>query len=145
MDADRIVALRTKLGHFLKRFAHCGCDEACTHVGTYVEGQLTELERKNVEQIALNAGVAPRTLQEFLSNYDWNHAAMRDQVGRTVASEHSGAVNIGIIDETSFVKKGTKTPGVQRQHCGALGKHDNCIVTVHLSYACDDFHCLVDE
>ena len=99
MDADRIVALRTKLGRFLKRFAHCGCDEAYTHVGTYVEGQLTELERKNVEQIALNAGVAPRTLQEFLSNYDWDHAAMRDQVGRIVSSEHSGAENIRTVQE----------------------------------------------
>jgi hypothetical protein len=49
MDADRIFALRTKLGRFLKRFAHCGCDAVCPHIGTYVEGQLTELERKNQE------------------------------------------------------------------------------------------------
>jgi SRSO17 transposase len=144
MDAAAIGALRPKLARFLKRFSHCGCEEACAHVATYVEGQLTDLERKNVEQIALNAGVAPRTLQEFLSAYEWNHAAMRDQVGRIVASEHSGAMNIGIIDETSFVKKGNKTPGVQRQHCGAIGKHENCIVTVHLSFASKDFHCLLD-
>ena len=69
---------------------------------------------------------------------------MRDQVGRIVAREHSAKLNIGIIDETSFVKKGTKTPGVQRQHCGAVGKHENCIVTVHLSFASKDFHCLLD-
>ncbi len=144
MDAVAIGALRPKLGRFLKRFSSCGCEETCTHVATYVEGQLTDLERKNVEQIALNAGVAPRTLQEFLSAYEWNHTAMRDQVGRIVASEHSGAMNIGIIDETSFVKKGDKTPGVQRQHCGAIGKHENCIVTVHLSFASKDFHCLLD-
>lgn len=144
MDAVAIIALRPKLGHFLKRFSHCGCDETSAHIGTYVEGQLSELERKNVEQIALNAGVVPRTLQEFLSAYDWNHAAMRDQLGRIVANEHSGPMNIGIIDETSFVKKGNKTPGVQRQHCGAVGKHENCIVTVHLSFASNDFHCLLD-
>jgi SRSO17 transposase len=33
---------------------------------------------------------------------------------------------------------------VQRQYCGAEGKQDNCIVTVHLAMAVDDFHCLVD-
>ena len=33
---------------------------------------------------------------------------------------------------------------MQRQHCGCVGKQDNCIVTVHLGYAADDFHCLVD-
>ena len=144
MDAVAIGALRSKLGRFLKRFSHCGCEEVCSHVGTYVEGQLTELERKNVEQIALNAGIAPRTLQEFLSTYQWDHAALRDQVAQIVASEHSGTMNIGIIDETSFVKKGDKTPGVQRQHCGAIGKHENCIVTVHVSFASKDFHCLLD-
>ena len=144
MDANAISGLRAKLARFLKRFSHCGCVEACAHVATYVEGQVSELERKNVEQIALNAGVAPRTLQEFLSSYDWDHNAMRDQVAKIIAAEHSGAMNIGIIDETSFVKKGTKTPGVQRQHCGAVGKHENCNVTVHLSFASRDFHCLVD-
>ncbi len=87
---------------------------------------------------------SPRTLQEFLSNYDWDHAAMRDQLARVVANEHSDQLNIGIIDETSFVKKGEKTPGVQRQHCGAIGKHENCIVTVHLSFSSKDFHCLLD-
>lgn len=44
----------------------------------------------------------------------------------------------------ALFKKGEKSPGVQRQHCGAVGKHENCIVTVHLGYARDDFHCLID-
>ena len=58
--------------------------------------------------------------------------------------EHSGPNSIGIIDETSDVKKGNKTPGVKRQWCGTVGKKENCIVTVHLAYATGDFHCLLD-
>jgi SRSO17 transposase len=50
----------------------------------------------------------------------------------------------GIIDETSDVKKGDKTPGVQKQWSGRLGKTENCIVTVHLGFARGDFHCLLD-
>ena len=42
------------------------------------------------------------------------------------------------------MKKGDKTPGVQRQWCGKVGKKENCLVTVHLGYATGDFHCLVD-
>ena len=145
MDVDAIRQLQPELAQFLKRFDHCLSNEAFAHLTTYVEGQLSELERKNVERIALNAGVTPRTLQEFLASYDWDHEAMRDQLQRIVATEHGGRYIIGIIDETSFVKKGDKTPGVQRQHCGAVGKQENCIVTVHLSYACEDFHCLLDE
>src|SRR6185312_3859523 len=51
---------------------------------------------------------------------------------------------IAIFDETSDVKKGDKTPGVQRQWCGSVGKKENCIVTVHLAYARDGFHCVLD-
>jgi SRSO17 transposase len=110
----------------------------------YVEGQLSELDKKNVEAIAKRAGVPVRTLQEFLSLLKWDHDRMRDRVQEIVATEHPGKHPIGIIDETSFVKKGDKTPGVQRQHCGTVGKQENCMVTVHLGYAVDDFHCLLD-
>ena len=144
MDVEAIRQLQPELDQFLQRFSHCTSGDVGAHVASYVEGQLSALERKNVEQIALNAGTTPRTLQEFLASYDWDHEAMRDQLQRIVAAEHSRSVTIGIIDETSAVKKGDKTPGVQRQHCGAVGKHENCIVTVHLSHACDDFHCLLD-
>jgi len=144
MDVDAIRPLQAELGQFLQRFSHGLGTATGDHVTTYVEGQLSDLERKNVERIAINAGVTPRTLQEFLATYDWDHVAMRDQLQQLVAQEHLGPMTIGIIDETSFVKKGEKTPGVQRQHCGAVGKIENCIVTVHLSYASDDFHCLLD-
>lgn len=145
MDVDAIGRLQPELAQFLRRFDHCLNSDAFAHLTTYVEGQLSELERKNVERIALNAEVTPRTLQEFLASYKWDHEAMRNQLQQIVATEHGGRHTIGIIDETSFVKKGDKTPGVQRQHCGAIGKQENCIVTVHLSYACEDFHCLLDE
>ena len=66
---------------------------------------------------------------------------MRQRLQTKIAKEHASPHSIGIIDETSDTKKGVKTPGVQRQHCGSVGKQDNCIVTVHLGYAADDFHC----
>ena len=62
-----------------------------------------------------------------------------------MAAEHAGPHTIGIIDETSDVKKGDKTPGVQKQWSGRLGKTENCIVTVHLGFARGDFHCLLDS
>jgi SRSO17 transposase len=69
---------------------------------------------------------------------------MRTTLQQIVASEHADPQSVGEIDETSFVKKGDKTPGVQKQYCGAVGKQENCVVTVHLSYSTDDFHCLLD-
>jgi SRSO17 transposase len=74
----------------------------------------------------------------------WDEERMRDRLEEIVALEHPCPHSIGIVDETSCAKQGEKTPGVQRQWCGSRGKKDNCIVTVHLAYAADDFHCLLD-
>jgi SRSO17 transposase len=83
-------------------------------------------------------------LQEFLAAYKWNEDRARDRLQELVVRENSGPNAVGIIDETSDVKQGDKTPGVQRQWCGTMGKKENCIVTVHLTYATGDFHCLLD-
>jgi SRSO17 transposase len=70
---------------------------------------------------------------------------MRNKLQKIIAKEHADDHSVGIIDETSYEKKGDKTPGVQRQHCGTVGKIENCIVTVHLAYATAHFHALVDQ
>lgn len=145
MDADQIRGLKPMLTRYLKQFDDCFArGDTRTHLPVYVEGQLSDLPAKSCEPIALAANVPPRTLQEFLSQHKWDEQRMRDRVQRLVASEHAGPHSIGIIDETSDVKKGDKTPGVQRQWCGKVGKKENCLMTVHLGYATGDFHCLVD-
>jgi len=145
MDVQQIRKLKPKLGRFLKRFDDCfPRKDTRAHLPVYVSGQLSELREKSVEPIAINAGVPVRTLQEFLSHHAWDHDKARDRLQEIVRDEHAGPNAIVVFDETSDVKKGDKTPGVQRQWCGSVGKTENCIVTVHLAYARDGFHCLLD-
>jgi SRSO17 transposase len=145
MDRSQLQQLKPKLRKFLKRFDACfPRKDTRAHLPTYVSGQLSDIPEKSVEPIALNAGKPPRTLQEFLSQHRWDHDRLRDQLQHIVRDEHAGPHSIGIIDETSDVKKGDKTPGVQRQWCGSVGKKENCLVTVHLGFARDRFHCLID-
>ena len=144
MDADQIRGLRPALRRYLRQFDDCFKDSRTrTHLPVYVRGQLSDLPRKSVEPMALAEGVPPRTLQEFLSLLDWDEPLMLDRVQQLVAREHASSHSVGVIDETGCPKKGDKTPGVQRQYCGATGKIENCVVTVHLGYAADDFHCLL--
>jgi SRSO17 transposase len=146
MDAAEIRGLKPKLKRFLHQFRDCfGRKDTREHLSTYVEGQLSKLDRKSVEPIALAAGVAPRTLQQFLNSLEWDQEQLIDTLQWRVARDRTSAHAIGLIDETSCPKKGDRTPGVQRQWCGATGKQDNCVVTVHLGYAVDDFHCLLDS
>jgi SRSO17 transposase len=145
MDAEQIRLLKPKLTRYLKRFDDCfSRRDTREHFATYVEGQLSDLPQKSCEPMALAAGVAPRTLQEFLGAYRWDEDRARDRLQEMVLREQAGPNAVGVIDETSDVKQGDKTPGVQRQWCGTLGKKENCIVTVHLAYATGDFHCLLD-
>jgi SRSO17 transposase len=145
MDAHEFRRLEAEFTAFLDRFGDCfSRRDTRSHLGVYVRGQLSDLPEKSVEPIALEAGVAPRTLQEFLSQNRWDEDQLRDRVQHIVVSDHAGPHSIGIVDETSDVKKGDKTPGVQKQWSGRLGKTENCIVTVHLGFARGDFHCLLD-
>lgn len=145
MDAAQIRQLGPKLNRFLKQFDDCfSRKDTRGHLPVFIKGQLSDLPEKSVEPIAIEAGVAPRTLQEFLSLLKWDQDKMRDRLQALVRAEHAGPRAIGLFDETSDPKKGDKTPGVQKQWCGRLGKTENCIVTVHLGYAVDDFHCLLD-
>lgn len=146
MDADQIRRLQPLLDRYVAEFADCfSRSDSRGHLPVYLRGQFSDLPRKSVEPIALAAGVPPRTLQQFLSLLDWNHERLRRRLHEMVARDHASRHAVGVIDETGCPKKGDKTPGVQRQHCGATGKIDNCVVTVHLGYAVDDFHCLLDN
>jgi SRSO17 transposase len=161
MDTQQLAALGLSFARFLKRFRFCfGNRKSFAHFQAYCRGLISDLPRKSVEPIALESGTAVRTMQEFLSHHRWDHAAARDELQRRVVAEHlpppdAGRVvhadDVGVvcmIDETSAVKKGDKTPGVQRQYCGAGGKIDNprgCIVTVHLSVRCGEFNTLLDS
>jgi len=145
MDAGELRQLQPMLNRYLGEFADCfRRKDTRAHLRTYVRGQLSNLQRKSIEPMADAAGVPVRTLQEFLSQLRWDEDRLRDRLQRRVARTHPSDHSVGLIDETSFRKKGKKTPGVQRQYCGNIGKQDNCIVTVHLGYAVDDFHCLLD-
>ena len=63
-----IAALGPSFARYLERFRPCfRQSRTATHVGTFCRGLLSPLPRKSVEPIALAAGTAVRTLQEFLT------------------------------------------------------------------------------
>ena len=156
MTVEQVAGLGPAFTDYLRCFRPCFVTKnTFAHLATYCRGLLSDLPRKSVEPIALAAGSAVRTLQEFLTHHAWDHPRMRDELQRRVVREHlpapggtpprDGVGTVGWIDETSAAKKGDKTPGVQRQYCGASGKIDNCIVTVHLACRCGTFMTMLDN
>jgi SRSO17 transposase len=150
MTEEQIQALQPAFAAYLDRFLFC-CGDTRTfdHLHTYCRGLLSDLPRKSVEPIALAAGLAVRSLQLFLTQHVWNQRQALDLLQHHVAillptlpADDLGTV--GLFDDTATVKKGTRTPGVQRQWCGTLGKVENCVVTVHFGVCRGTYKTLFD-
>ncbi|MEW1584342.1 IS701 family transposase [Micromonospora vinacea] len=76
---------------------------------------------------------------------DWDVDAVRDDV-RDYVVEHLGDPNgVLIVDDTGFLKKSTRSAGVQRQYSGTAGRTENCQVGTFLAYRSAKGHALIDR
>ena len=112
----------------------------------YLRGLLGPVERKNSWQLAEAVGEAdPQGMQRLLYAARWDADAVRDELIHFVAESFGDANGIFVVDETGFVKKGTKSVGVQRQYTGTAGKTENCQVGVFLTYVGPQGHAFLDR
>ena len=146
MTLQQIASMGKELARFLVLFVGCFRSRPGFAVfEVYVQGLLSNVQRKNVEAIALEFDTAPRTLQRFVESIKWDETGVRDECQRMVAREHTHEDAIGCVDESGTGKSGDHTVGVSRQWLGRLGKVDNGVVGVHLSYSAPGFQCLLDS
>ena len=102
----------------------------------YLKGLLSQAERKNGWQLAEEAGDAtPDGMQRLLNAARWDADAVRDDLVAYVREQLSDPAAILVIDETGFLKKGTKSAGVKRQYSGTAGKRENCQIGVFVAYS----------
>jgi len=125
-----LEALHARIGSRFRR------SEVRERAGRYLAGLLERVERKNGWQLAEQLGERhPRGVQRLLDAARWDADAVRDDL-RVYVIEHLGdARGVLVVDETGFLKKGTKSVGVARQYSGTAGRTENCQVGVFLAYA----------
>ena len=112
----------------------------------YVRGLLSGTERKNGWQLAEYLGdVTPDGVQYLLARANWDADAVRDELIGYVAEELGTPEGVLIVDETGFLKKGTKSCGVRRQYSGTAGRIENSQVGVFLAYASAKGRALIDR
>jgi SRSO17 transposase len=112
----------------------------------YVRGLLGSVDRKNSWQLAEHLGQEkPFGIQRLLSRASWDADVLRDELIR-YADDHLGKKDaVLIVDETGFLKKGTKSVGVQRQYSGTAGRIENSQVGVFLALSTTKGHVLIDR
>src|SRR5258707_3999999 len=112
----------------------------------YVDGLLSPVERKNSWQLAEHAGEArPYGMQRLLAGAKWDADAVRDDLRAYVLEQLGDPRAVLVIDETGFLKQGTKSVGVNRQYSGTAGRIENCQIGVFLTYAAPEGHVLLDR
>lgn len=112
----------------------------------YLRGLLAPVERKNGWQLAEAVGdTTPDGVQDFLSRMRWSADAVRDDLQAYVVAQLGDEAAVLVLDETGFLKKGTKSAGVQRQYTGTAGRIENSQVGVFLGYAGRHGRALIDR
>jgi SRSO17 transposase len=141
LTGNGLVALHARIApHFRRR-------EARERARRYLQGLLGRMERKNGWQLAEALGEAgPQGMQRLLNAADWDAEAVRDDL-RSYVVEHLGDEPSGVlvIDETGFLKKGTKSAGVARQYSGTAGRRENQQIGVFLLYASERGAAFIDR
>jgi SRSO17 transposase len=138
--ADELEQVGQRLG------GHFARSEPRRHAKQYLRGLLSDLERKNGWQLAELAGDRrPYAVQHLLGRADWDADRVRDDLRDYVMGHLADAEGVLIVDETGFLKKGTKSAGVQRQYSGTAGRIENCQVGVLLAFAGRKGRALLDR
>jgi SRSO17 transposase len=128
--ADRLEEVQERLAPFFER------TEPRQRAMAYLRGLLSITERKNGWQLAELAGEAtPDGMQRLLNTAHWDADQVRDDLQQYILTHLADPAAVLVVDETGFLKKGTKSVGVAAQYTGTAGKIANCQVGVFLAYA----------
>jgi SRSO17 transposase len=133
--------LHARIAHHFQR------PEVRARAYRYLLGLLADVRPKNSWRMAEAIGEArPRGVQHLLNDARWDADLVRDDLGEYVV-EHLGdeASGVLIVDETGFLKKGTKSVGVARQYTGTAGKRENCQVGVFMCYSSEEGAAFIDR
>jgi SRSO17 transposase len=158
LEEDAVAASWTVVDDRLRRW-RAGFDEAFALVAgrfaqadsrrrarLYLLGLLSGAERKNSWTIAEQAGdLTPDGMQRLLNHYRWDAEAVRDELRGYVLTNLGDPSGVVVADETGFLKKGTKSAGVQRQYSGTAGRIENCQLGVFLTYVSTRGRALIDR
>ena len=138
--ADELQEVAELIGEHFSR------SEARERALTYLRGLMSPVERKNGWQLAEEAGdETPYATQHLLGRAVWSADEVRNDLRNYVVKYLGDEEAVLVLDETGFLKKGTKSAGVQRQYSGTAGRVENCQIGVFLAYATREGRTFLDR
>ncbi len=145
MDYNFDVAAAGRLAEFMECMGKAlPRSEQRASFATYMLGLLSDAERKSVEPLAARAAVTAEETQRthdrllhFARESPWSDRRVRSAAAEYAieALKERERISTWIVDDTSFIKRGDHSPGVQPQYSGRIGGTTNCQIGVSLCVA----------
>jgi len=147
LERKEVEGFIDELKGFQNEFYDCfSRSESRENFFRYTSGQLSKLERKSIEPIALNIqGGNVRSMQKFITDVIWDENMILHKYHNMINEDMGDPNGVLIFDESGFAKKGSDSAGVAKQYCGNLGKVENCQVGVFAAYASPMGYALLDK
>jgi SRSO17 transposase len=106
---------------------------------------IIQSQMRNIERISEDLGANYHQMQHFITESNWDHRILINQVANEVSEILPKRKLTGlIIDESGWVKKGLHSVGVGHQYCGNVGKLSNSQVAVLACLSNGDFASMID-
>lgn len=117
------------------------------YFSAFEKGLLSSLDRKTIEPIALSFldETEVRGFQYYFKRAVWTGDALREKYQELLSEAISAPNGMICVDGSDFPKKGRESVGVYRQHCGRLGKTENCQAGVFAGYVSEKGYGLLDS
>ncbi|BAU82075.1 transposase [Streptomyces laurentii] len=147
MTVEQVESWSEGIAGLHARFAHrFGRSEPRERALDYLQGLIAPLEKKNGWTLSEQVGqLRPDGVQRLLNLSDWDENAVRDDIRDFVVETIGRPDGVLICDDTGFLKKGTKSAGVQRQYSGTAGRTENSQIGTFLAYASAAGRALIDR
>jgi hypothetical protein len=147
MELEELEGWAESFAAFCARFDDLFArSESRAQARQYLRGLLARLERKTTWQLAeVVKDGTPDRLQRLLYRVPWDVEAARDRLQQFIIERFADPEGSAVLDETGSPKKGTRSVGVHKHYCGALGKIENCQVATLLPYATERGQVLLDR
>ena len=144
MTPRQLLKLDKELSAFLNEMLEGqGRPERRSALGHYITGLLLDGERKSIQPMAARLTKDPteadamrQRLQDCVSASRWSESELLQRFALKLDRELP-RLEVMVVDDTGFAKKGTHSVGVARQYSGTLGRTDNCQVATSLHLAGD--------
>ena len=148
IEKNNVEEFVDELKKFHEEYADCFVrSEPRERFFEYMVGQLSHLERKSIEPIAVNVSGLKnvRSMQKTISDAVWYEDKIISKHQAMVSNYMGDQDGVLTFDDSGFTKKGDHSAGVDRQYNGEIGKVDNCQNGVFMGYASPEGYTLLDR